>query len=67
MILLNKFNFFKFIIIFRINTTGSDVTMESKKLAAFYCKRMIPLSDEKSNINFSSSDSIGLGKIILYL
>jgi len=51
--------------IFRINTTGSDVTMESKKLAAYYRKRMIPqslLSDDKSNTNFSSSESLGLGK-----
>lgn len=40
--------------------------MESKKLAAFYCKRMIPLSDEKSNTNFSSSDSLGLGKINIF-
>ncbi|XP_025198048.1 CDK5 and ABL1 enzyme substrate 2 [Melanaphis sacchari] len=47
----------------RLNTTGSDVTMESKKMAAYYRKRMIPqslLSDDKSNINFSSSESLGL-------
>ncbi|CAH1731831.1 CDK5 and ABL1 enzyme substrate 2 [Aphis gossypii] len=47
----------------RLNTTGSDVTMESKKLAAYYRKRMIPqslLSDDKSNTNFSSSESLGL-------
>lgn len=53
--------------IFRLNTTGSDVTMESKKLAAYYRKRMIPqslLSDDKSNTNFSSSESLGLGKNI---
>jgi len=39
--------------------------MESKKLAAYYRKRMIPqslLSDNKSNTNFSSSESLGLGK-----
>jgi len=39
--------------------------MESKKLAAYYRKRMVPqslLSDDKSNTNFSSSESLGLGK-----
>ncbi|VVC30404.1 Cyclin, N-terminal,Cyclin-like [Cinara cedri] len=46
----------------RINTTGSDVTMESKKMAAYYQKRMFPQSllSDKSNINFSSSESLGL-------
>jgi len=39
--------------------------MESKKLAAYYRKRMIPqslMSDDKHNTNFSSSESLGLGK-----
>lgn len=53
------------IYIFRLNTTGSDVTMEQKKMAAYYRKRMIPhtlVSDDKSNTNYSSSESLGLGK-----
>jgi len=39
--------------------------MEAKKMAAYYCKRMIPqslLSDDKSKANLSSSESFGLGK-----
>lgn len=56
--------------IFRLNTTGSDVTLEKKRKAAYFQKRMIPqslLSDNKNNTNFSSSESLGLGNnIIIY-
>lgn len=47
-----------------MNTTGSDVTMETKKVAAYYRKRVPKLLSDvvKSNINFSSSESLGLGK-----
>ncbi|XP_025421974.1 CDK5 and ABL1 enzyme substrate 2 isoform X2 [Sipha flava] len=44
----------------RLNTTGSDVTMETKKLAAYYRKRMIPPLLSESNTNLSSSESLGL-------
>jgi len=39
--------------------------MEAKKMAAYYCKRMIPQSllfDDKSKVDLSSSESFGLGK-----
>lgn len=44
--------------------------MEAKKIAAYYHKRMIPqslMTDDKSNTNFSSSESLGLGKNNIYL
>lgn len=43
--------------------------METKRKAAYYNKRMVPqplLSDDKSNTNYSSSESLGLGKIFAY-
>lgn len=39
-------------------------------MAAYYNKRMIPrslLTDDKSNTNFSSSESLDLGKNNIYL
>ncbi|XP_050425976.1 CDK5 and ABL1 enzyme substrate 2 [Adelges cooleyi] len=47
----------------RVNTTGSDNTLEHKRLAA-YCRKLLPhnlVSEDKCNNNFSSSESLGLG------
>ncbi|XP_050526810.1 CDK5 and ABL1 enzyme substrate 2 [Daktulosphaira vitifoliae] len=49
----------------RINTTGSDNTMEHKRLAAYCRKRLLPnplISDNKNSKNYSSSESLGLFK-----